>query len=121
MNGLLAVAPHRSLTDALNDAETAAVAVPVSTPVLEFKANPAGNVPGVSAQVNGAVPPLFANVALYGVPTIPLASGDAEVIAGAALQCTVSGPAAETWAVGKELSVTLSITVVDAAVQVPTI
>jgi hypothetical protein len=68
------------------------VAVPVSTPVLGFNANPAGKVPGVSDHVNGAAPPLVCKVALYAVFTMPLARGDVVVMDGVALQCTVNGP-----------------------------
>jgi hypothetical protein len=54
---------------------TAAVGVPVIAPV-DPKDNPAGSVPLVSDQVYGAVPPVAARVALYGVPTWPLGSVD---------------------------------------------
>ena len=48
---------------------TAAVGVPVMTPVEVFNVNPAGNAPLVSDQVYGVVPPEAVSVAEYAVPT----------------------------------------------------
>ena len=42
----------------------AAVGVPVITPVLGFKARPAGSVPVAKLQVTGVVPPVDCKVAL---------------------------------------------------------
>jgi hypothetical protein len=39
-----------------------AVGVPLITPVEEFNASPAGNVPELSAHVYGVAPPLAVNV-----------------------------------------------------------
>src|SRR5215831_12521773 len=47
------------------------VGVPVIAPVEVFSDSPAGNVPAVSANVYGGVPPEGFSVTLYGVPTVP--------------------------------------------------
>jgi hypothetical protein len=47
------------------------VGVPDIIPVPAAKLNPAGKVPTVIDQLNGAVPPLDARVWLYPAPTVP--------------------------------------------------
>ncbi len=101
------MAPQRSVNVTLKLEVATALGVPVSKPDEE-SAKPAGRVPGVSDHVNGAAPggsytALVANWRLYGVPTIPAGSGDAFVICGAGLQCSVSP---EWLAVARTLSVT---------------
>src|SRR5580692_11110038 len=120
VNCLVNWAFQKSVMVTLNCAEMGAVAVPVSTPV-ELKLNPEGNVPGVSDQVMGAVPPVIWMAAVYGTLMMPSGRGDALVMDGSALQATVSGPTLAVLATGWELSVTFSITLVELAVHCPTI
>jgi hypothetical protein len=47
-----------SVTCTVNDAVPAAVGVPEITPVDAAKLNPAGNVPALTLQLYGVVPPL---------------------------------------------------------------
>jgi hypothetical protein len=64
-----------SVTLKLSEAPaTAAVGVPVMAPVAVFSDNPAGNVPLVSDQVYGVVPPDAVSVAEYAAPTSPFGS-----------------------------------------------
>jgi hypothetical protein len=81
--GLLA-----SLTRAVKFAVPAAVGVPVNAPLFGLSVTPAGNVPLVTDQLYGRVPPLPVNVALYTTPTVPPGS-ELVVIANAA-GCTVN-------------------------------
>jgi hypothetical protein len=59
--------------------DPAAVGVPESTPAV-LSVRPAGNVPTVTFQVNGDVPPVAAKVWLYATPTVPPTRGDVVVI-----------------------------------------
>jgi hypothetical protein len=69
-----------SVTRKVNGAfVTAAVGVPLSTPVDAFRVMPAGSVPAVSAQVYGSIPPAAVKVCEYAVFTCPFGS-DAVVI-----------------------------------------
>jgi hypothetical protein len=54
----------------------------------------------------GAVPPVICRLALYGVLTIALVSGDVVMMDGSALQCTVRPVTLVKAGVGNELSVT---------------
>ena len=71
----------------------AAVGVPVIAPV-DPKDKPVGSVPLVSDQVYGAVPPVAARVALYGVPTWPLGSVDVRTEMGSGRGGKVAPPPA---------------------------
>ena len=48
---------------------TATVGVPPTRPTDEFSARPPGNVPEMSAQLYGEVPPAAVNVCEYAIPT----------------------------------------------------
>ena len=52
---------------------TATDGVPLTTPVDAFSVKPVGNVPAVSCQVKGVVPPAARRVCEYAVPTTPFA------------------------------------------------
>ena len=69
----------------------AAVGMPVIAPV-DPKDKPMGSVPLVSDQVYGAVPPVAARVALYGVPTWPLGSVDVRTEMGSGRGGKVAPP-----------------------------
>ena len=100
---------------------TAVVGVPLIRPVNEFTVKPPGNVPEVSVQVYGEVPPVAVNVCEYAVPTWPLANdavvtvSDAEEIVSVRLTFAVCVKGVE--------SVTLNVSVVafTAVVGVPLI
>src|SRR5881394_1336692 len=59
----------------------ALLGVPETTPVAAFRLSPAGNPPALSCHRYGSVPPVALNVVLYAVPTTPLGSCVALVIA----------------------------------------
>jgi hypothetical protein len=48
----------------------AEVGVPLKTPVVAFRAKPAGSVPADTDQVYAFIPPLAANVVVLKVPTV---------------------------------------------------
>ena len=50
------------------------VGVPEMTPVPALRVSPAGNVPFVTDQLYGGVPPVAASVSPYGWPTTPTPS-----------------------------------------------
>lgn len=58
LNWALAVCPAASVTVTLNRLVPVAVGVPLTTPVLPFRVNPAGAAPEVIDHVYGVVPPL---------------------------------------------------------------
>ena len=60
-----------SVTCTVNDTVPAAVGVPEITPVDATRLNPAGNVPALTLQVYGVVPPLACSVVEYAVPAVP--------------------------------------------------
>lgn len=69
----------------------AALGVPEIVPV-PLNDRPAGNAePEAKAQVSVPAPPLACNVALYAVPTVPLAR-DVVVMLGAGVRLTVDEP-----------------------------
>src|ERR1700682_1590594 len=53
-----------------NGVELAAVGVPLSVP-SGLSVRPGGNVPAVTVQLSGKLPPVAVNVKLYGVPCTP--------------------------------------------------
>lgn len=61
------------------------VGVPDMTPVLAFRASPAGNAPVDTLQLIGGVPPVVCKVALYALPTVPLGSEVVVIPRGTAL------------------------------------
>src|SRR4029077_11302824 len=60
-----------SFTCTVNDAVPAVVGVPEITPVDATRLNPAGNVPALTLQLYGVVPPLACSVVEYAVPAVP--------------------------------------------------
>ena len=60
-----------SFTCTVNDTVPAVVGVPEITPVDATKFNPAGNVPALTLQLYGVVPPLACSVVEYAVPAGP--------------------------------------------------
>ena len=60
-----------------------AVGVPLIRPVVEFNANPPGNIPEVSAHVYGPVPPLATKDVAYAAPAEPLGSDVVDIVKGA--------------------------------------
>jgi hypothetical protein len=100
---------------------SAAVGVPLITPLEPLRERPAGRVPLVMDQVNGDVPPLAASVALYATLTCPFGRELVVIVivAGAivsvrfAVFVCIGFPASCTWKV--------SAVPVAAAVGVPVI
>jgi hypothetical protein len=68
----LAVLPLASIALTQKYLVTADFGVPVTAPVTEFRAKPAGRVPSVTANLYGATPPVAAITPEYGTPTTPL-------------------------------------------------
>jgi hypothetical protein len=58
LNGIVAVLFAASVTFTVNETVPAVVGVPEITPVDATRLNPAGNVPALTVQVYGVVPPL---------------------------------------------------------------
>jgi hypothetical protein len=81
LNPLVPVLFATSVTWTVNDAVPAAVGVPEITPVDATRLNPAGNVPALTLQLYGVVPPLACSVVEYAVPAVPPGS-DAVVTKG---------------------------------------
>jgi hypothetical protein len=61
-NGLLAIAPFRSVTWMVKPGAPAVVGVPLICPVPEFNDSPAGNAPPLTAHDSGGVPPEAATI-----------------------------------------------------------
>lgn len=55
------------------------------------KLRPAGSVPALTDQENGAVPPVAWMVCWYAVPTVPLATAEVVIVSGRAGVVIVSG------------------------------
>ena len=64
--------PFASVTLTQKNFETVEAGVPVMTPVVEFRVNPAGRLPSVTAKLYGAAPPLATITPEYGAPTTPV-------------------------------------------------
>ena len=60
-----------SFTCTVNDTVPAVVGVPEITPVDAARLNPAGNVPALTLQLYGVVPPLACTAIEYVVPVVP--------------------------------------------------
>ncbi len=97
-----------SVTLKLSEAPaTAAVGVPVMAPVAVFSDNPAGNIPLVSDQVYGVVPPDAVSVAEYAAPTNPF--GSDVVVMVSVLEAMVSVIDAAALCAGLLESVTVKV------------
>ena len=77
-----------SVTCTVNDAVPAAVGVPEITPVDATRLNPAGNVPALTLQVYGVVPPLACSVVEYAVPAVPPGSDVVVTVGGCGAAAT---------------------------------
>jgi hypothetical protein len=88
-------------------ADTAAVGVPVMAPVEAFSDNPAGNVPLVSDQAYGVVPPDAVSLAEYATPTCPF--GSDVVVLVSVLGAMVSVIATDALCAGLLESVTVKV------------
>jgi hypothetical protein len=71
LNAFVPVLFAESVTCTVNDAVPAAVGVPEITPVDATRLNPAGNVPALTLQLYGVVPPLACSTVEYVVPVVP--------------------------------------------------
>lgn len=63
---------------------TAALGVPLITPLVEASDRPAGSEPPVTDQLYGGVPPAAPRAAEYGAPTCPVVSDGGESMSGGA-------------------------------------
>ena len=77
-----------SVTCIVNDTVPAVVGVPEITPVDATRLNPAGNVPALTLQVYGVVPPLACSVVEYAVPAVPPGSDVVVTVGGCAAAAT---------------------------------
>jgi hypothetical protein len=77
-----------SVTCTVNDAVPAVVGVPEIAPVDATRLNPAGNVPALTLQVNGVVPPLACSVVEYAVPAVPPGSDVVVTVGGCGAAAT---------------------------------
>lgn len=68
--------------------------MPLITPVEEFSPMPVGNVPAVSAQLYGVVPPVADSVAEYGTFTCPLGKLVVVIDSAAGVTVTIRDPVA---------------------------
>jgi hypothetical protein len=71
LNAFVPVLLAASVTCTVNDTVPAVVGVPEITPVDATRLNPAGNVPALTLQLYGVVPPLACNVVEYAAPVVP--------------------------------------------------
>jgi hypothetical protein len=71
-----------SVTCTVKETVPVVVGVPEMTPVDATRLNPAGNVPALTLQVYGVVPPLACSAVEYAVPAVPPGS-DVVVTVGA--------------------------------------
>src|SRR5260370_4878394 len=99
--------------------DTAVVGVPVMAPVAVFSDNPVGNVPLVSDQVYGVLPPDAVSVAEYATPTCPFGSDVLVMVSVAAVVVSVSAAVAFCAGVLESLTLKLSAAPDTAVVGVP--
>src|SRR4029077_703859 len=71
-----------------NDTVPAVVGVPEITPVDATRLNPAGNVPALTLQLYGVVPPLACSVVEYAVPAVPPGNDVVVTVGGCAVAAT---------------------------------
>ena len=88
LNAFVPVLFAASVTCTVNDAVPAAVGVPEITPVDAARLNPAGNVPALTLQLYGVVPPLACSVVEYAVPAVPPGSDVVVTVGGCAAAAT---------------------------------
>jgi hypothetical protein len=89
LNAFVPVLFAASVTCTVNDAVPAAVGVPEITPVEAARTNPAGNVPALTLQLYGVVPPFACSVVEYAVPAVPPGSDVVVTVGGCAAAATV--------------------------------
>ena len=77
-----------SFTCTVNDDVPAVVGVPEITPVDAARLNPAGNVPALTLQLYGVVPPLACSVVEYAVPAVPPGNDVVVTVGGCAAAAT---------------------------------
>ena len=88
LNAFVPVLFAASVTCTVNDAVPAAVGVPEITPVDATRLNPAGNVPALTLQLYGVVPPLACSVVEYAVPAVPPGSDVVVTVGGCGAAAT---------------------------------
>jgi len=88
LNAFVPVLFAESVTCTVNDAVPAAVGVPEIKPVDATRLNPAGNVPALTLQLYGVVPPLACSVVEYAVPAVPPGSDVVVTVGGCAAAAT---------------------------------
>ena len=88
LNAFVPVLFAASVTCTVNDAVPAVVGVPEITPVDATRLNPAGNVPALTLQLYGVVPPLACSVVEYAVPAVPPGSDVVVTVGGCAAAAT---------------------------------
>jgi hypothetical protein len=117
VNVWVVVTALASVTAATNNAVPAVVGIPAIEPAEDME-RPGGNVPAVSDQKYGEVPPVAAKVREYGTPTAPAGKGD-ELDIPSELMARVN-----VWLVVAEVesvTVTVNVEVTAAAARVPEI
>ena len=77
-----------SFTCTVSDTVPAVVGVPEITPVDATRLSPAGNVPALTLQVYGEVPPLACSVVEYAVPVVPPGSDVVVTVGGCTIVAT---------------------------------
>jgi hypothetical protein len=88
LNTFVPVLFAASVTCTVNDTVPAVVGVPEISPVDAARLNPAGNVPALTLQLYGVVPPLACSVPEYAVPTVPPVSDVVVTVGGCAAAAT---------------------------------
>jgi hypothetical protein len=110
-----------SVTCTVNETVPAVVGVPEITPG-DVRLNPAGNVPALTLQLYGVVPPLACSVVEYAVPAVPPGSDVVVTVGDCAAAATSILRFAEAVAVGEPESFTCTVKAeVPACVGVPEI
>ena len=88
LNAFVPVLFAASVTCTVNDTVPAVVGVPEITPVDATRLNPAGNVPALTLQLYGVVPPLACSVVEYAVPAVPPGNDVVVTVGGCAAAAT---------------------------------
>ena len=89
LNAFVPVLFAASFTCTVNDTVPAVVGVPEITPVDATRLNPAGNVPALTLQLYGEVPPLACSVVEYAVPVVPPGSDVVVTVGGCAAATSI--------------------------------
>src|SRR4029077_10471185 len=90
LNAFVPVLFAASVPCTVNDAAPPAVGVPDSAPVDAARLNPAGNVPALTLQLYGVVPPLACSVVEYAVLAVPPGNDVVVTVGGCAAAATAT-------------------------------